>query len=78
MEFTYQNGEIGGLLCTCYEVSACKHAAAALLQLRELLQIIEKQYAAQFTQSGYFAAMPRATLFAYAVDNREDVAFTLG
>lgn len=78
VEFACQNGEIGGLLCTCYEVSACKHEAAALLQLRELLKIIEKQYAARFAQSGYFAAMPRATLFAYAVDNREDVAFTLG
>ncbi len=78
VEFTYQNGEIGGLLCTCYEVSACKHEAAALLQLRELLQIIEKQYAAQFEQSGYFAAVRKSTLFEYAVDTREDGSITLG
>lgn len=77
VEFTYQNGEIGGLLCTCYEVSACRHEAAALLQLRELLQIIEKQYAEQFEQSGYFAAVRKATLLEYAVDNRENVGFTL-
>ena len=77
VEFAYQNGEIGGLLCTCYEVSACKHAAAALLQLRELLQIIEKQYAEQFEQSGYFAAVRKATLLEYAVDNRETIGFTL-
>ena len=77
VEFTYQNGEIGGLLCTCYEVSACKHEAAALLQLRELLQIIEKQYAEQFEQSGYFAAVRKTTLLEYAVDNRETIGFTL-
>ena len=50
---------------------------AAMLQLRETLEIIDKHYAEEFERTGYVAAINKGTLFAFAVDGKETGSFTL-
>ena len=77
VEFDYNDGEISNLLCSCPCTFNCKHEFAAMLQLKETLDMIAKHYAEQYEQSGYFAAVNKATLFAFAVDSKETGTFTL-
>ena len=77
VEFEYRDGEISDLLCSCPCTFNCKHEFAAMLQLKETLDMIAKHYAEQYEQSGYFAAVNKATLFAFAVDSKETGTFTL-
>lgn len=78
VEFEYRNGEISGLVCSCFCSYKCKHEFAAMLQLKETLERIEKHYAAQYEQSGYFAAVSKDALFSFAVNGKEAGSFTLG
>lgn len=73
----YHDGEISNLICSCFCSYICKHEFAAMLQLRETLELIEKHYAALYEQSGYFAAVSKGTLFAFAIDGKEIGSFTL-
>lgn len=77
VEFTYKNGEISNLVCDCFCSNSCKHEFAAMLQLKEALDNIEKFYADEFEQSNYFAAVCKTVLFEFAVNNSENgcVAF---
>lgn len=77
VEFDYRNGEIRNLLCDCYCSYPCKHEVAAMLQLRETLEFIEKQYAKEYAASGYFAAVAKGTLFDFAIAGKERGSFTL-
>lgn len=77
IEFQYHNGEISHLICECPCSYTCKHEFAAMLQLRETLEIIDKHYAEQYERSGYFAAINKGTLFAFAIDGKEAGSFTL-
>jgi len=77
VEFEYANGEISKLVCDCFCSYNCKHEFAAMLQLRETLELIEKHYAEEFARTGYFAAINKGTLFAFAVDGKETGSFTL-
>ncbi len=77
VEFNYNNGEISGLVCSCFCSYNCKHEVAAMLQLRETMELIEKNYAAQFKESGYFAAVSKGVLFSIAIDGRDTGTFTL-
>lgn len=77
VEFEYREGKIGRLICDCLCGYNCKHEFAAMLQLRETLQIIDKHYREEFEHTGYFAAIVKGTLFAFAVDGREKGGFTL-
>ena len=77
VEFEYQDGEISHLVCSCFCSYNCKHEFAAMLQLRETLQIIEKSYADKFEQTGYFAAVNKGTLFAFAIDGKDNGSFKL-
>lgn len=77
VEFTYRDGQISELICDCPCTYNCKHEFAAMLQLKETLDLIEKHYAAQYGESGYFAAVNKATLFAFAVDGKETGSITL-
>ena len=77
IEFEYHNGEISHLICDCPCSYNCKHEFAAMLQLRETLEIIDKHYAEEFERTGYFAAITKGTLFAFAVDGKEKGGFTL-
>ena len=77
VEFRYQNGEISHLICDCPCTCTCKHDFAAMLQLRETLELIEKHYAAEHTSTDYFAAVAKGTLFSFAIDGKETGSFTL-
>ena len=77
VEFEYQNGTVRNLLCDCYCSYPCKHEVAAMLQLRETLGRIEKQYAKEYAASGYFAAIAKGTLFDFAIAGKEKGRFTL-
>ena len=77
VEFQYNNGQISGLTCSCFCSGNCKHQFAAMLQLRETLEIIENQYAEGYSRTGYFAAVHKGTLFAFAVDGKDRGSFIL-
>lgn len=58
--FRYENGEISALTCSCFCSGACKHEAAALMLLRQLLQSIAQNYGEAYAASGFFAAVNKA------------------
>ncbi len=64
VEFEYRNGEISQLICSCFCSYNCKHKFAAMLQLKETLGLIGKQYADEYERTEYFAAVSKdAALF---------------
>ena len=75
--FTYQDGIVSNLFCDCPCTFTCKHEFAAMLQLRETLELIEKHYADEYAQSGYFAAIVKGVFFTLAIDGKETGGFTL-
>lgn len=77
VEFEYRDGEISSLTCSCFCGGSCKHEFAAMLQLKETLELIGKHYEAEYARTGYFAAINKGTLFALAVDGKESGSFTL-
>ncbi len=77
VEFEYRNGEISRLTCSCLCSYNCKHEVASMLQLRETLGLIEKNYAREYERAGYFAAVNKATLFTFAVNGKDNGTFTL-
>lgn len=77
VEFTYKNGQIGGLVCSCFCGEHCKHEFAAMLQLKDILEQIEKKFKADYQRSDYFAAVYKGTLLDFAVDGKDDGTFTL-
>lgn len=78
LRFSYQDGLVRHLTCSCYCSIGCKHAFAAMLQLRETLEKIEANYAPRYAASGYFAAVHKGTLLSLALDGRETGSLTLG
>ena len=48
-----------------------------MLQLRETLELIGKNFADEYGRTGYFAAINKATLFAFAVEGNENIEVTL-
>ncbi len=77
VEFTYQNGAISHLLCSCLCSYHCKHEFAALLQLKETLALIEKHDMDSYQKTKYFMAVSKGTLFKFAIDGKEEGSFTL-
>lgn len=77
VEFEYRNGEISGLTCSCFCGYACKHEFAAMLQLKETLELIEKYYTDEYECSDYFAAVSKGTMFTFVIDSKESGSFTL-
>ena len=57
VEFVYSDGMIYALTCSCYCVGNCKHEVAAMLQLREMLDRIEENYAGEYAAAGYFCPL---------------------
>ena len=78
VEFEYRDGQISNLTCSCFCSYNCKHEFAAMLQLRETLELIEKHYANLHERTDYFAAVFKGTLFSIAVYGKETGSFTLG
>ena len=77
VEFEYRNGQIGGLISSCFCSGGCKHEFAAMLQLKETLELIGKHYQEPYEKADYFAAILKGTLFGFAIDSRETGGFTL-
>lgn len=75
VEFDFADGEIRNLTCTCPCGCTCKHGVAAMLQLKETLDFIEKNYAD--LHCDYFAAITKEDLFCFAVDGRETGSIVL-
>lgn len=77
VEFEYHGGRISKMTCSCFCGYNCKHEVAAMLQLREAFQTIEKYYAKEYENTEYFAAICKATLFLLAIDKEAPGSFTL-
>lgn len=77
VEFEYHNGEIRQLTCSCFCSYNCKHEFASMLQLKESLELIHKYYENEYERTGYFAAINKGTLFAFAIDGKEKGGFVL-
>ena len=77
LEFCYRSGEISGLVCDCPCTYTCKHAVAAMMQLRETLELIEKNYQDAFEHTGYFAAVTKAALFRHVINGKEEGSIRL-
>jgi hypothetical protein len=75
VEFTFVNGEIRNLLCTCPCGYTCKHEVAALLQLKETLEKVDKHYSDLY--HGNFAAVAKGDFFRFAIDGHETGSFVL-
>ncbi len=57
IEFEFSDGEIRNLNCSCFANGKCKHEFAAMLQLRETLDIIEENYCDE--GNGYLAILAK-------------------
>ena len=71
VEFDYENGLVSDLTCTCFCNYPCKHQFAAMLQLKETLDLIMKHYKEQYEKSQYFAAISKPVFMNYAIDSKE-------
>ena len=77
VEFEYRDGKISALACSCFCSYHCKHSFAAMLQLKEALEIISKNYSDEYERTGYFATITKEALFSFAIDGKERLGFTL-
>ena len=77
VEFNYANGDISGLVCDCYCSGACKHEFATMLQLREILDIIKKEYPF-VDHNDYLAAVSKTSFFEFVIDGSTKGTFTMG
>lgn len=77
VEFCYHNGQISDLLCDCPCTCHCKHEFAVMLQLREILEWIEKNNQSTWEETNCFAAVYKPTLFLYAIDGKQKGKITL-
>ena len=75
VEFDFADGEIRKLICSCPCGYSCKHEVAAMMQLKETLELIEKHYDDLYC--GYFVAIVKGYLFRFAIDSKETGAFAL-
>ena len=77
-DMVYVDGKLEGMSGRVTEVNYnFKHEFAAMLQLKETLELISKHYADEYERTGYFAAVNKGTLFAFAIDGKETGSFTL-
>lgn len=77
LSFDYNNGEISGLNCDCFCSYACKHQVAAMLQLRDILEVIEKDYTDIYMKNNYFSAISKRELFAYGMNSCSNTSFII-
>ena len=75
VEFDFADGEIRNIICSCPCGYTCKHEVAAMMQLKEILELIEKHYAD--LHHNYFTAVVKSDLFRFAIDSHETGSFTL-
>lgn len=77
VRFCYRGGKISDLTCSCFCGGQCRHAFAAMLQLRETLRRIRRHYLDEYESTGYFAALDKSALFHFAIGSKDTGSFTL-
>ena len=75
VEFDLMDGEVYNLFCSCPCGYNCKHEVAALMQLRETLELIATYYNDRCY--GYFASVLKGDLFRLAIDSCVTGNFTM-
>ena len=78
VEFEYTDGKITNLTCSCFCTYHCKHEVATMLQLREVLELIERNYREQYEETGYFAALDQGTLMKYVMNGKQSGSLSFG
>lgn len=79
VEFKYsKKGDIKNATCSCYCSGFCKHIFAAVLQLKETLEIIEKDYPSIIENGDYFVAVRKTLIFSLTADSNEKGSVTFG
>ena len=68
LEFSYSDGIIADLKCSCFCSGACKHEFAAILQLKETLDLIKENYTDEYKD--YFATISKG-VFMNTVMNKK-------
>lgn len=76
IEFDYADGEISNLKCSCFCSGACKHEFAAMLQLRETLEFITKNYENEYGDC--FAAISKDVFMNTVMNKKELGKISLG
>ena len=77
VEFFYNDEEISGLVCSCYCTGACKHEFAVMLQLRDILNTVKKEY--PFVKhSDYLSAVSNTRFFEYVIAGNTNRTLTMG
>ncbi len=76
IEFDYINGEISNLTCSCFCSGACKHQFAAMLQLKESLDLITENYKNEY--NGYFAIISKGVFINTVMNKKVSGKINLG
>lgn len=77
VEFHYDGEDISGFVCNCYCAGTCKHEVATMLQLRDILALVKKEY--PFVKhSDYLAAVSKGSFFEFVIDTNTNGTFTMG
>ena len=76
IEFNYEDGEISNLKCSCFCSGACKHEFAAMLQLKESLEIISENYGDEY--NGYFAIVSKGVFVNTVMNKKVSGKISLG
>ncbi len=67
LRFTLKDNTVTGLSCGCPCFSGCKHEAALLLELRDLVdEFLSAKYRSRWDDTGYFAAVSPIPLISMA------------
>ena len=77
VEFDYNGEDISGLVCNCFCTGTCKHEFATMLQLRDILDTIQKEYP-QIDHNDYLAAVSKSSFFEFVIDGNAKGTFTIG
>ena len=76
IEFDYYNGEISNLKCSCFCSGACKHEFAAMLQLKETLELINENYEDKYND--YFAIISKRVFMNTVMNKKVSEKISLG
>ena len=70
------DGEISNLKCSCFCSGACKHEFAAMLQLKESLELITENYEDEY--NGYFAIISKGVFMNTVMNKKVSGKISLG
>lgn len=76
VEFFYDQEEIRNLVCSCYCCGICKHEFATMLQLKDILAAVKKEYPL-IEHNHYLSAVSKSTFFEFAIDNKTKGIFAI-